>query len=482
MSDNYQSKTAKGVSWGFIDNLLSSGISFLIGLLLARILSPEEFGVVGITMIFVAVSNAIADGGFSNALTRKLQVDDRDYQTVFTLNFTASLLLYLVLFASSPLLAFLFRDKQLEDVIKVISLVIVFNGFSIVHRTMLIREVNFKTQAKISIVSSLSSAVVGVGLAYSGYGIWALVAQQLIRNGLNSILLWTTRRWIPHFTFSYSRFKELFGYGSKILLSSLIDTIYNNIYYMVIAGLYSSRMLGLYSRAEQFTSVFAVNFATVLQKVSLPVLSRFQNDEERLKAGYNKLLKNAMIITAVALAGFGAMAKSIVVIVIGAKWLPCVPFLQILCLAALFQPMNMINQNVLQVRGLSGLFLKLEMIKKAIAVAIIGLGIYIGIYGLLWGSVAISFLSFFINSFYAKRYINYSSWQQLRDVYPYILTYALIGMSVYLIEFLHFTVLWTALFQLLVWMVLSIVTLLFLFKDRYIDLSQVVKSLLLRKK
>ena len=482
MSDNYQSKTAKGVSWGFIDNLVSSGISFLIGLLLARILSPEEFGIVGITMIFVAVSNAIADGGFSNALTRKLQVDDRDYQTVFTLNFTASLLLYLLLFAASPLLALLFRDKQLEAVIKVVSLVIVFNGFSIVHRTMLIREVNFKTQAKISIISSLSSAAVGVTLAYSGYGIWALVAQQLIRNGLNSILLWTTRRWIPRFIFSYSRFKELFGYGSKILLSSLIDTIYNNIYYMVIGGLYSSRMLGLYSRAEQFTSVFAVNFATVLQKVSLPVLSRFQNDEERLKVGYKKLLKNAMIITVVALAGFGAMAKSIVVIVIGAKWLPCVPFLQILCLAALFQPMNMINQNVLQVQGLSGLFLKLEIIKKGIAVVIIGLGIYMGIYGLLWGSVIISFLSFFINSFYAKRYISYSSWEQLDDVYPYILTYAMIGLCVYLIEFFHLTVLWTALLQLLVWMGLSIVTLLLFFKDRYIDLSQVAKSLLFKKK
>lgn len=482
MPESYQTKTARGITWSFIDNLFSSGITFLVNLVLANLLSPAEFGVVGVTMVFVAISNALVDGGFSNALIRKLHVSEMDCQTTFVINVCVSLFLYVVLFFTSPLIAGFFNEPQLEQIIRVVALVVVFNGVSLVHRTLLIRDVDFKTQAKISVVSSVISAAVGIGMAVAGYGVWALVWQQLVRYSLNAVLLWLMRSWMPRWMFSAASFRELFGYGSKILLSSLIDTLYNNVYYLVIGKRFTSYSLGLYARAEQFTSVFAINFATVLQRVSLPVLSQFQNDRERLCAGYRRIMRNAMLITSFALLVFCGMAESVVEVVIGSKWLPCVPYLQILCLAALFQPMNMINQNVLQVKGLSQLFLQLEIIKKVLAVVIITLCCLHGsIYALLWGSVSISFLSFFINSYYAKRYVGYSSLRQLADVFPFMLAAAGTGAIVWTLALIPLQLYALTVLQLAVGGLISYAGVRLGFAEQYNDLKKVLMSMRSRK-
>lgn len=482
MPDNYQTKTARGVTWSFIDNLFSSGITFLVNLVLANLLSPEEFGIVGVTMVFVTISNTIVDGGFSNALIRKLHVSEVDYQTSFVINIGVSLFLYVVLFFASPFIAGFFAEPSLALIIKVVALVVVFNGLSLVHRTLLIRDVDFKTQAKISVVSSVVSAVIGIVMAVSGYGVWALVWQLLVRYFLNAVLLWIMRRWRPRWVFDVASFRDLFGYGSKILVSALMDTLYNNVYYAVVAKIYMPHTLGLYARAEQFTSVFAINFATVLQRVSLPVLSQFQNDRERLRNGYVRIMKNAMLVTSFALLGFCGMAGTVIEVVIGDKWLPCVPYLQILCLAALFQPMNMINQNVLQVKGLSQLFLRLEIIKKIMAVLIIACCCLQGsIYALLWGCVVISFLSFFINSYYAKRYVGYSSWSQLADVVPFVIVAGCMGTAVWLLAFVPLHLYAMLAVQVAVGAILAYVGVRLCFAEQYRDLVRVVMSMRSRK-
>lgn len=482
MPESYQTKTARGMTWSFIDNLFSSGITFLVNLVLANLLLPSEFGIIGLTMVFVTISNTIVDGGFSNALIRKLHVDEMDCQTAFVINIGVSLFLYALLFVSSPFIAEFFDEPQLSLIIKVVALVVVFNGVSLVHRTLLVRDVDFKTQAKVSVVSSVASAVVGIGMALLGYGVWSLVWQLMVRYLLNAVLLWTVRKWRPRWMFSGKSFRELFGYGSKILASALIDTLYNNVYYVVIGKIYTSHTLGLYTRAEQFTSVFAINFATVLQRVSLPVLSQFQNDRERLRNGYRRIMKNAMLITSFALFVFCGMATGIVEVLIGSKWLPCVPYLQVLCLAALFQPMNMINQNVLQVMGLSRLFLYLEIIKKLMAVAIIAVCCILGdIYALLWGCVAISFLSFFINSYYSKRYADYSSLRQLLDVLPFMLGAALVGGTLWALTYMQWPLYPLLAVQVAVGVVLTYAVVRLCFAGQYNDLKKVLMSMRSRK-
>lgn len=418
MGESLKKRTLKGVSWSFVDNLAGSGISFLVGLVLARLLSPSEFGIIGMITIFIAISNSIVDSGFSNALIRKLNAEKKDYDTVFIFNLIVSIFLYVLLFLSAPAISRFYKEPQLIPVTRAVGLILICNAFGIIQRTLLIKAVDFKTQAKISIVASLGSGIIGIGMAIYGFGVWSLVAQQLSRQFLNTFFLWIWNTWRPAFQFSKQSFKELFGFGSKLLVSGLIDTTYKNIYYLIIGKFYTPAQLGQYTRAEQFNSIFSSNFTSVVQRVSYPVLSSIQNEEEHLLVAYRKVIKSTMLITFGCMLGMAAVAKPMIVILIGKKWLPAVTYLQIMCFAGMLYPLQAINLNILQVKGRSDLFLKLEIIKKAIAVFPILLGIFLGIEYLLWGSVITSFIAFFLNSRYAEPLINYPTSQQIKDIFP----------------------------------------------------------------
>lgn len=368
--------------------------------------------------IFIAVSNSIVDSGFSNALIRKVRIDRVDYNTVFVFNLIVSIVLYILLYTSAPAISLFFKEPVLTNVLRVIGLILIVNALGIIPRTILVRGIDFKTQTKVSIISSVSSGLVGVGMAIMGFGVWSLVWQQLSRQILNSLFLWIFCKWIPRWEFSIKSFKEMFGFGYKLLLSGLLDTLYKNIYYVIIGRCYSPAQLGQYSRAEQFNMIFSCNLTSIVQRVSYPVLSSIQEEPERLREAYRQIIKTTMLVTFACMLGLAAVAKPLIIILIGEKWLPAVSFLQIICFSGMLYPLHAINLNILQVKGRSDLFLKLEIIKKTIAVFPILIGIFYGIEYMLWGSVLTSFIAYFLNSYYSADLIRYSTIEQIRDVLP----------------------------------------------------------------
>lgn len=401
----------------------------MVGLVLANILSPEEYGIMAIVTIFIAVSNSIVDSGFSNALIRKTDIRSVDYNTVFYFNLIVSIFLYLILYVSAPAISVFFKEPILVDVMRVIGWMLIINAFAIIPRTIFVRTINFKVQTKVSLIASVSSGIVGIGMALTGWGVWSLVGQQLSRQLLNTVFLWIFCHWRPLREFSTQSFKELFGFGSKLLASGLIDTIYKEIYSFVIGGFYTAADLGQYTRASQFNSIFSSNLTSVVQRVSYPVLSSIQNEPERLLGAYRRVIRTTMLITFACMLGLAAVAKPLIVILIGEKWLPAVYFLQIICFAGMLYPLHAINLNILQVKGRSDLFLKLEIIKKMIAVLPITLGIFFGIEFMLWGSVFTSFIAFFLNSYYSADLIGYPTIRQIRDVLPtFLVSFAVAGV------------------------------------------------------
>lgn len=447
MSESLKNKAVHGAKWSFLDNIANLGVTFLVGLVLARLLTPEEYGIMAIIAIFIAISNTIIDSGFSNALIRKVHIERIDYNTVFFFNLVVSVVLYLLLFVAAPFISLFFKEPILTDVLRVIGWVLVVNALGIIPRTILVRNIDFKTQTKVSVISSIASGVVGIGMALTGWGVWSLVWQQLARQMLNSLFLWLFCKWIPAWEFSMRSFKEMFGFGYKLLLSGLIDTIYKNIYYVVIGRFYSSAQLGQYTRAEQFNTIFSSNLTSVVQRVSYPVLSSIQEEPERLHEAYRRVIKLTMLVTFACMLGLAAVAKPLIIILIGEKWIPAVAFLQIICFSGMLYPLHAINLNILQVKGRSDLFLKLEIIKKIIAIGPITIGVFYGIEYMLWGSVFTSFIAYFLNSYYSAGLIHYPTKEQLKDVFPTFavsLTVAaamwslsLLDMSMYILLFIQ---------------------------------------------
>lgn len=436
MSETLKNKTLKGVSWSLIDNIAGSGTAFLVGLVLARLLSPKEFGVIGMITIFIAISNTLIDSGFSNALIRKTDSNNIDYNTVFLFNLVISIVLYIFLFFSAPVISRFYKEPQLIAITQTIGLILIFNALGIIQRTLLIKEVNFKTQAKISLIASLTSGCIGIGMALSGFGVWSLVGQQLSKQLVNSILLWVFNKWRPSMEFSKKSFNEMFGFGSKLMISGIIDTTYQNIYYLIIGKFYSADQLGQYSRAEQFKNIFSQNLTFAIQRVSFPILSSIKNEEDRLLFAYRKIIKSTMVIAFALMLSMAAVAKPMILLLIGDKWLPSVVFLQIMCFDAMLFPLHAINLNILQVKGRSDIFLKLEILKKIITIVPILVGIFYGIKFLLLGSVLTSFVSFFINSHYSGRLIHYSTWMQIKDIFPTFTISLCVAITMFAVSFL----------------------------------------------
>lgn len=481
MSESLKHKTVKGISWSFIDNIASSGITFLVGLILARLLTPAEYGIMAMIAIFIAVSNSIIDSGFSNALIRKVHVERVDYNTVFYFNFVISVVLYLLLFVSSPAISVFFKEPILVEVTRIIGLIIIINSLGIIPRTIFIKNINFKTQTKVSLVSSISSGIIGISMAFVGLGVWSLVGQQLSRQILNTLFLWVYCKWRPVWEFSINSFKELFGFGSKLLLSGLLDTIYKNIYYLVIGRFYTPAQLGQYTRAEQFNTIFSGNLTSVVQRVSYPVLSSIQEEPARLREAYRKVIKIAMLVTFACMLGLAAVAKSLIIILIGEKWLPAVRLLQIICFSGMLYPLHAINLNILQVKGRSDLFLRLEIIKKIIAIGPITIGVFYGIEYMLLGGVFTSFIAYFLNSYYSANLIHYSTIEQVKDILPFFLISSFVAAVMWGISFLNISAFSILLIQITLGLLIA-----FLIYEKtklpeYLELKQIIFSIIRRK-
>lgn len=474
-------KTVHGVSWSLVDNVASSGISFIVGIVLARILSPAEFGLLGMITVFIAVSNSIVDSGFSSALIRKPNATPVDYNTVFYFNLLIGVLLYFLLFLSAPAISNFFHEPLLIPVTRVMGIVLIINAFSLIQRTLLEKKVDFKTQAIISLIASVTSGIVGIAMALYGFGVWSLVGQQLSRQLLNSIFLWIFSSWRPAREFSKKSFKELFGFGSKLLVSEMINTLYKNLYYLIIGKFYSASQLGQYTRAELFNNVFSSNLTAVVQRVSYPVLSSIQDEADRLKQAYRRVIKTTMLVTFACMLGLSAIAKPLIIILIGNKWLPAVAFIQIICFAEMLYPLHAINLNMLQVKGRSDLFLKLEIIKKLFAILPISLGIFYGIEYMLWGSVLTSFVAYFLNSYYSARLVDYSTRTQLKDIFPTFVVSLAVAAIMWSITLLNYSVMLTLLLQCSTGLLLGIIVYELIKLPEYLELKEIVLSSIKRK-
>lgn len=476
MQGSLKGKTIHGVIWSLIDNVSSSGVIFFVGIILARLLTPEEYGVMAMVSIFIAISNSIIDSGFSSALIRKVKVKPIEYNTVFYFNLLISLLLYICLFFISPFIALFFREPILCEVMRVIGLILIINALSIIPYTIFVREINFKTQTIISLIASVGSGVIGVWMAFSGQGVWSLVGQQLGRQCLNTLFLWFFCHWKPTVSFSMTAFKEMFGFGSKLLLSGLLDTIYKDIYYIVIGRCFSSSILGQYTRAKQFSMVFSTNLTTVVQRVSFPVLSSIQDDSIRLREAYRKVIKSTMLVSFACMLGLAAIAKPLLILLISDKWLPAVYFLQIVCFSNMLYPLHAINLNILKVKGRSDVFLKLEVIKKVLAIFPILVGVYLGIEMMLWGSVIISVTSYFLNAYYSASLINYSVYEQLKDIFPSFIVSLGVGFLMWSISLLSISYYLMLIIQLSTGFILAYLIYNWLRLDEFLEIKSIANN------
>lgn len=421
-------KGLAGLIWASAEQFGNKVVQFAIGIILARLLEPSEFGLIGMITIFISVSEGIASGGFVQALIRKKGASEKDYNTAFYYNLVVSLFLYAIVFFFSPYIAGFYNEIRLERLVQALMLVVIIDAIAFVQRAKLIKEIDFKSLAKASVISQIIGGIAGIVAAYVGLGVWSLVIKMVLTRLINTVNLLILNFWIPKLKFSKSSFFELFGFGSRILLTQLIERIYYNIYLVIIGKFYSSAELGFYTRANMFKSLISEQITSITQKVSLPLLSDIQNEEERLKNAFNKLVGTIFFVTSFLLIGLIPMSKALVLFLIGDKWLPSVPFLQLLAVSGIMYPVGEINLNILQVKGRADYILKLQSIKKLISIPIIIVGVYQGLMYLVAGIVLISFLDFFSSSYYSERFIGFSGTKQLKKAAPYIFVFSVIAM------------------------------------------------------
>lgn len=428
--------TIKGVGWSFTDSMLSQGTTFLVGIVLARLLSPEEYGLLGLLMIFIVISESIVNSGLNSALIRKQDATELDYNTVFITNLLLSFVMYGLLFLGAPYISLFFEKPQLTILLRVLGAIVILNALSIVPATKLTKKVDFKSITFCSLIGSICAGIVGISMAVMGYGVWALVGQQMTKQLVYTLALIIANKWLPQIQFSIRSFKELWNFGWKLLVSGLINNVWNEIYKVVIGKCYTPETLGQFTQAQFYSNIFSQNLTGIVQRVSYPVLSKIQDERERLKQAYRQVIKITMLITFVFMFGLAGCAKQFIYVLIGEQWLPCVGYMQILCFSMALYPLHAINLNMLQVQGRSDLFLKLEIIKKCIAVVPLLLGIYIDIYWMLLGSVVAGWIAYYLNAYYSGPYLQYSVWAQIKDILPSMLLSLGMAITVFLIGLL----------------------------------------------
>lgn len=418
MPNSLKQKTAKGVLWSTVERFSVQGVQFLIMIVMARLLTPHDYGIIGMLAIFLAVSQSLIDSGFSQALIRKQDRTEIDNNTVFYFNIVVSSLLYIILYFSAPFVADFYDTPQLCPVMRVVCLGIIFNSLAVVQRALLTIRIDFKTQAKAALTAAVTSGVAGIAMAYHGFGVWSLVAQQLLNLGINTGLLWLLSKWRPRLVYSWQSFHELFAFGSKLLASGLLDTIYKNIYPIVIGKLFSASSLGHYTRAHQFSEFPSSNLTGIIQRVTYPVLCEIQDDDERLSNVYRRFLKLSAFVIFPLMVGLSSVAQPFVNIILGQQWNFCGQLLQIICFSMMWYPIHAINLNLLQVKGRSDLFLRLEIIKKILGVSVLFITAPFGLVVMCYGSVFNSLVALAINTYYTGKLINVGFLKQMRDLLP----------------------------------------------------------------
>jgi teichuronic acid exporter len=411
-------KLTKSFFWSFAENWLFQVVNFLIGIILARILAPKDFGLIGIVSFFTAISGLLIDSGFRQSLIRRKDISNEEYSSVFFFNLVIASSLYLILYLAAGYISVFFKESVLKSLIRVLSVVLFINSLTLVQLVILVKDLDFKKLAKITAVSSVFSGICGILAAYWGMGFWSLVIKQLLFTMIRSILLWFNKPWRPSFLLNMSFIRENLSFGYKLLAASLLDVIYKNIYSLVIGKFFTATELGYYNRADQFSKFSAINITGSVERVLYPHLSNFQDDIDLVKVRYKKVLKTTALFIFTLMLVIIATADNLIVLLIGEKWLPALPYLKLLCVAGLFIPLNELSMSILKVKGRSNLYLKNEIIKKTLIIPFIVFGIYWGIKVLICGLILQSFIAYLINVYYLKRILKYEIIEQIKDLVP----------------------------------------------------------------
>ena len=424
-----------GIGWTFATQFGNQLIGFVVSMILARILLPKEFGLIGMIAIFLALGKSLLDAGLTQSLIRSQDLDQEDFSTVFFFNLAASVFIYILIYISAPVIANFYKQQILINIIRLFCLTFIITAFESVQLARLTKKMDFKTQTLISLPSTILGGIVGVSMAYMGYGVWSLVWNSLVSAFLGSLQIWIYSKWTPSLVFNITKFKDHFNYGYKLTLSGLLHTIFNNIYLIIIGKFFSPAQVGFYTRADTMKQLPVTNISSALNKVTFPLFASIQDDDVRLKRVYKQLMQMVVFIIAPVLIFLGVLAEPAFRFLFTEKWLPAVPYFQILCVTGILYPVHTYNLNILKVKGRSDLFLKLEIIKKIIIVITIIFALQFGIITLLYGQVFISILVFFINTHYTGKFINYDALQQSKDLIPIILLSALSGGAVFILDY-----------------------------------------------
>lgn len=424
-------KALKGVFWSALEQFGNQIIGFGISVILARLLLPEEFGLIAMLAVFMALAKTLIDSGLTQSLIRTENPDDADYSTVFYFNLAGSIVIYAIIYMAAPYIADFYSQPQLTSITRVFSVVFIINAFAAIQNTRLTKLMDFRTLMLVSTPSLIISGIVGVVLALKGYGVWSLVWSRIAQALAATIQLWYWAKWKPLWLFSTEKFKQHFNFGFKLTLSGILDTIFVNAYPIIIGKFFAPAQVGFYMKANDLQMRPVGVISGVVRKITYPLFSQIQNDDVRLKSVYKRIMQMVIFLVAPTLIFLAVLAEPIFRFLYTEKWLPAVPYIQILCVTGILYPIHDYNLQILNVKGRSDLFLKLEVIKKILLILIILISFQFGIYGLLYSSVVFSFLAFIINTHYTGKFINYTAWQQTKDLLPTILLALISGLAIY---------------------------------------------------
>lgn len=427
-NEQLKGKTVANMIWRLAERTGAQGVAFIVSIVLARFLSPEAYGTVALLTVFTTILNVFVDSGLGNALIQKINADDLDFSTVFIFNMAMCLILYAGLFTASPLIAKFYGDPSLTSLMRVLGLTLVISGMKNIQQAYVSRNLLFKKFFYATLGGTIIAAIVGIWMAYKGFGAWAIVMQHVVNTAIDTTLLYITVRWRPHLKFSFERFRGLFSFGWKLLASSLLDTVYNNVRQLIIGKVYSSSDLAYFNQGDKFPKVIIGNINNAIDSVLLPVMSTVQDDRSRMKSMTRRSIKTSTYIMAPIMMGLAFTAKPLVCLLLTEKWLGCVPYLQIFCVSYMFYPIHTANLNAMKAMGRSDLFLKLEIVKKIIASFTIVIALLFGPMAMAYSMLVTSFISQVINSSPNKKIMDYGYLEQLKDILPGILLAVFVGI------------------------------------------------------
>ena len=472
-----KNKVISNFIWRFAERCGAQIVTLIVSIVLARILSPEDYGTVALVTVFTTIMQVFVDSGLGTALIQKKNADDIDFSSVFYFNCVVCLILYMIMFIAAPFIASFYEDSSLTPIVRVISLTIVISGIKGIQQSYVSRNMLFKRFFFSTIGGTIFSAFLGIYLAYTGFGVWAIVMQQLSNTAVDTLILWITVKWRPKKVFSWVRLKELLSFGWKMLASSLLDTVYNNLRNLVIGKFYTSADLAYYNQGDKFPKVIVTNINTSIDSVLFPTMASAQDDAEQIKNMARRAIKTSTYIMAPIMMGLAFCAKSVVEVILTEKWFACVPYLQIFCITYMFYPIHTANLNAIKSMGRSDLFLKLEIAKKVVGMLLLIVTMWFGVFAMACSLLVSTMTSMIINSWPNRTLLRYSFKEQIIDIVPSILCAVIMGVVISSVSIFDFGNIITLVIHVLLGIVVYIV-LSWLFKlDELKYLIEIVKKM-----